>query len=67
MVAVAKAATGLAEGIEVICRLGYTGELGGDFGEYGRWLGKRHRARVWGEYFSNVMVVGMRVMLLLGG
>jgi hypothetical protein len=42
---------------------GYTGELGGDWKEYVGWLAKRHAVQVWGEYFSNAMVVAIRVLL----
>jgi hypothetical protein len=34
--------------------------------EYARWLGLRHRERVWGEYFSNAMVVAIRIILAFG-
>jgi hypothetical protein len=50
-------------GVELVRRCGYEGELGGDWREYAGWLGKRHRVRVWGEYFSNAMVVAIRVAL----
>jgi len=35
--------------------------------EYGRWLGARHKERVWGEFFSNAMVVTIRILLEFGG
>jgi len=50
-------------GRQIVRRCGYTGELGGDWGEYARWLGQRHEGRVWGEQFSNAMVVAIRVAL----
>jgi hypothetical protein len=30
---------------------------------YQQWLGQRHSTRVWGEFFSNAMVVAIRVIL----
>ena len=50
-------------GAFIVRQCGYAGELGGDRKEYARWLGLRHRSRVWGEYFSNAMVVAIRVAL----
>lgn len=50
-------------GVEIIRQCGYRGELGGEWREYAGWLGKRHNQRVWGEFFSNVMVVAIRVLL----
>jgi hypothetical protein len=35
--------------------------------DYGRWLGARHKERVWGEIFSNAMVVAIRILLEFGG
>ena len=52
-----------AGGTFLIRQCGYRGELGGDWTEYARWLGKRHPRRVWGEYFSNAFVVAIRVAL----
>ena len=63
VVPLARAAGALEAGVEMIRACGYTGELGGDWKEYAVWLGKRHRVRVWGEYFSNVLVVAIRMML----
>lgn len=34
--------------------------------EYAYWLGQRHSERVWGEYFSNAMVLAIRVILRIG-
>lgn len=62
---VVRTAVMLVEGIEIVRRAGYRGELGGDFQEYASWLGKRHGSRVWGEFFSNAMVVLIRVILWL--
>ncbi|KAH8686638.1 hypothetical protein GQ44DRAFT_720826 [Phaeosphaeriaceae sp. PMI808] len=36
-------------------------DIGDD--EYAAWLGKRHREEVWGQVFSNAMVVGIRLVL----
>lgn len=33
---------------------------------YQKWLGQRHSTRVWGEFFSNAMVVAIRVILYFG-
>jgi hypothetical protein len=48
------------EGQRVVQRLGFRG---GDMEGYAKWLGTRHKERVWGEFFSNAMVVGIRVIL----
>jgi superfamily II DNA helicase RecQ len=61
---VARAAVGVVEGIRIIREAGFEGELSGDFKEYGVWLGKRHIRRVWGEFFSNAMVVAIQVLLV---
>jgi superfamily II DNA helicase RecQ len=53
-------------GVQIIRGCGYEGELGGDWREYGGWLGKRHKQRVWREYFSNAMVVMIRILLYVG-
>ena len=58
-----RAAAGVEMGIQIIRQCGYRGELGGEWKEYAVWLGKRHRQRVWGEYFSNAMVVAIQVIL----
>jgi superfamily II DNA helicase RecQ len=50
-------------GSRIIRQCGYRGQLGGNWKEYAGWLGKRHQMRVWGEYFSNAMVVTIRVIL----
>jgi superfamily II DNA or RNA helicase len=65
LIPVVRTAVMLAEGIEIVRRVGYKGELSGDFREYARWLAKRHGSRVWGEFFSNAMVVFIRVILWL--
>jgi hypothetical protein len=48
------------EGQRIVQGLGFRG---GDIEVYAKWLGMRHRERVWGEFFSNAMVVGIRVIL----
>jgi superfamily II DNA helicase RecQ len=63
VVPVARAAAEDEAGIDIIRQCGYKGELGGEWKEYAGWLGKRHNQRVWGEFFSNVMVVAIRVLL----
>lgn len=57
-------ASGTEEGQEVIRQSGYYGD---DWEEYKRWLGKRHRERVWGEFFSNAMVLAIRMVERLLG
>jgi superfamily II DNA helicase RecQ len=34
---------------------------------FGIWLGKRHRERVWGEFFSNAMVVAIHTVFAIKG
>jgi len=63
VIPVVRAIASEAAGVELVRELGYTGELGGDWKEYAGWLAKRHAVRVWGEYFSNAMVVAIRVLL----
>lgn len=58
------AAGGEGGGARMVRQCGYAGELGGDWKEYAQWLGKWHQSRVWGEYFSNAMVVAIQVALL---
>ena len=59
-------ATAELEGADKIIReAGFKGELLGDYREYARWLGKRHGSRVWGEFFSNAMVLLIRIILLV--
>ena len=57
------AAIGFGDGVEVIRRCGYEGK---SIEEYSIWLGLRHRERVWGEYFSNAMVVAIRILSTMG-
>jgi hypothetical protein len=47
-------------GIQTIGEAGF-GETGDD--GYAAWLGKRHREEVWGQVFTNAMVVGIRLVL----
>ncbi len=63
MVPLARAAAEVEGGVEIVRQCGYRGELGGEWKEYAGWLGKRHHQRVWGEFFSNVMVVAIRILL----
>jgi superfamily II DNA helicase RecQ len=65
VVPLARAAGELDEGARIIRECGYQGELGGSWNEYATWLGLRHRRRVWGEYFSNAMVVAIRIGLFV--
>jgi superfamily II DNA helicase RecQ len=60
VIPVAYAAMATEEGQRVVQRLGFRG---GDMEGYAKWLGTRHKERVWGEFFSNAMVVGIRVIL----
>jgi hypothetical protein len=53
------------QGERIVREVGFLGELGGDWKQYGLWLGKRHRERVWGEYFSNAMVVAIQVLVYI--
>jgi superfamily II DNA helicase RecQ len=43
-------------GMAVLGRVGFDGEEG-EWAEYGRWLGRRHPRRVWGEVVSNATAV----------
>lgn len=63
IIPVARAALGIMEGIEVVRQCGFEGE---DYRAYAAWLGRRHKERVWGEFFSNAMVVAIRVIELVG-
>jgi hypothetical protein len=60
VILVAYAAMATEEGQRVVQRLGFRG---GDMEGYAKWLGTRYKERVWGEFFSNAMVVGIRVIL----
>jgi hypothetical protein len=64
LVPLARAVAGCEEGAQIVRKCGYKGELGGDWREYAGWLGRRYHQRVWGEYFSNVMVLTIKVALL---
>jgi hypothetical protein len=65
VVPVVRAIAGLEKGVEIIRQCGFRGELGGDWKEYGAWLGKRHNYRVWGEFFSNAMVIIIRIAIFI--
>ena len=61
-------ATAEVEGaVWIVRKVGFQGALSGDYKEYARWLGKRHGSRVWGEFFSNAMVLFIKMMLLVKG
>jgi len=47
-------------GIQIIQEAGFR-ETGDD--AYAEWLGKRHREEVWGQVFTNAMIVGIRLVL----
>ena len=67
MIPLVRTATLLEEGHKVIRRYGFKfrGEDGVYISEkvYQEWLGKRHPMRIWGEFFSNAMVVAIRLIL----
>ena len=45
---------------QLVRRLGFKGTKQE---EYAKWLGTRHRERVWGEFFSNAMVTAVQIIL----
>lgn len=47
-------------GIQVMGEMGFQ-ETGDE--AYAKWLGRRHREEVWGQVFSNAMVVAIRLVL----
>ena len=59
-------AMGNAASIEILRRLGYSGEKE-DWGVYARWIGQRHARRRWGEWMSNGMVVVIEMILYIFG
>jgi hypothetical protein len=59
VIPVAYAAMVIEEGQEIVQGLGFKG---GDIEAYARWLGMRHRERIWGEFVSNALVVEIRVL-----
>ena len=48
------------EGISIIDELGFEGR---DDNGYAAWLRKRHREEVWGQVFTNAMVIAIRLVL----
>jgi hypothetical protein len=60
----------LEEGQQIVGECGFElkDENGGFASEegYQKWLRQRHLIRVWGEFFSNAMVVAIRVILYFG-
>jgi superfamily II DNA helicase RecQ len=65
VIPVVRAAVGIEDGHEVIRECGFKGDFKGDCKEYGVWLGKRYRKRVFGEYVSNAMAVAVYIILKL--
>jgi hypothetical protein len=63
VVPLARAVAGQEKGRQMIRQCGYAEEFDGEWKEYAAWLGRRHVVRVWGEYFSNAMVVVIRIIL----
>jgi superfamily II DNA helicase RecQ len=72
VIPVARTALLIEAGQRIVEELGFTLRRGYDEAEfaseeeYARWLGLRHKERVWGEYFSNAMVVVIRIILEFG-
>jgi hypothetical protein len=67
LVPIVRATVELEGAIGIVREVGFEGELSGDYKEYAGWLGRRHGSRVWGEFFSNAMVLFIRIMLLFKG
>ena len=65
VVPLARAVAGTEMGRKIIQGCGFTGDLGGNWVAYAVWLGKRHRERVWGEFFSNAMVIAIRIIIFI--
>lgn len=51
------------QGRGIIRRAGFKGDLDGDLKEYARWLGWRHRLRIWEELMSNAMAVVLEFVI----
>jgi superfamily II DNA helicase RecQ len=70
IMAIAFAAVRVTQGIRTVEQCGFketeVEECEQTNRRYQQWLGQRHGKRVWGEYFSNAMVVGIRIMLKFG-
>lgn len=66
LVPIVRGAMGSAVGMEVLRRVGFKGGFR-EWEEYGRWLGQRHKRRVWGEWMSNAMVVLIEITLFMVG
>lgn len=62
VIPLARAALEIAQGVEAVRECGFQGDILQQGNEYKRWLGRRHRKRIWGEYFSNAMVVAIRII-----
>ncbi|CAO2655088.1 Nn.00g101520.m01.CDS01, partial [Neocucurbitaria sp. VM-36] len=63
VIPLAYTAMAMEGGQEIVREVGFQGR---EKKEYGAWLGKRHREPVWGEFFSNAMVVAIGVILKYG-
>lgn len=67
LVPLVRAAMGTEAGSAIVREAGFDGQVSAtgepDWPEYGRWLGRTHARRVWGELMSNAMVVLIRVIL----
>jgi superfamily II DNA helicase RecQ len=60
VIPLAYAAMAVEDGQQLVRRLGFEGTKQE---EYAKWLGTRHRERVWGEFFSNAMVTAVQIIL----
>jgi len=65
LIPVVRAAAETAGGLGVVREAGFEGEVGGDLGGYGKWLGQRHTRRKWGFLMSNAMVVLIEMVLYI--
>lgn len=60
-IAIAACRNGIGRGI--IRRAGFKGELGGGLEDYRRWLGWRHKVRIWEQRMSNTMAVVLEFVI----
>jgi hypothetical protein len=67
LVPIVRVTVALEGAVGFVREVGFEGELLGDYKEYAYWLGKRHGSRVWREFFSNAMVLFVRMLLLFKG
>jgi superfamily II DNA helicase RecQ len=63
VIPLAYAAMAVEDGQQIVWELGFKGT---EKEEYAKWLGTRHRERVWGEFFSNAMVTAVKIILQFG-